>query len=143
MELQGKIIAALEARSGDSKRNPGEKWMSQEFVLEYQSGQYPRKMVFNVWGADRLQRYNIQVGGTYSVSFDIDAREWNGRWFSDIRAFDVRPFDPAATGENGAAQFPPEAVPPFAPAPQAAPQTDPFAAAESASPMATKDDLPF
>lgn len=139
MELQGKIIVALEPRTGDSKRNPGEKWMSQEFVLEV-PGQYPRKMVFNVWGADRLQRFNIQVGKSYTVSFDIDAREWNGRWFSDIRAYDVRPYDPAATGDNGAAPTAPEAMPPFE---TAAPQTDPFATAQEATSGETTDDLPF
>jgi len=142
MEIQGKIIAALEPRTGDSKRNPGEKWMTQEFVLEYQSGQYPRKMVFNVFGSDRLQRFNIQVGGSYTVSFDIDAREWNGRWLSDIRAFDVRAFDPAAAGSTGAAPFAPENAP-FPPAPEAAPQADPFAAAQAAAPVETTDDLPF
>ena len=93
MELQGKVIAALPERSGVSARG---EWKSQEFVIEYQEGQYPRKMVFNVWGADRLQRFNIQIGQTVLVAFDIDAREWNGRWFTDIRAFDVRQVDPNA-----------------------------------------------
>lgn len=143
MELQGKIIAALEPRTGDSKRNPGEKWMSQEFVLQ-QHDQYQRKLVFNVWGADRLQRFNIQVGQEVSVQFDIDAREWNGRWFTDIRAYDVRQVDPATTGANGAAPFSPESAP-FAPAPAAAapaPAADPFANAASAT-EDTNDDLPF
>ena len=94
MELQGKVLAALHERSGVSARG---EWKSQEFVIEYQEGQYPRKMVFNVWGADRLQRFNIQIGQTVLVAFDIDAREWNGRWFTDIRAFDVRQVDPNAT----------------------------------------------
>lgn len=142
MELQGKIIAALEARSGESKKNPGEKWMSQEFVLEHQTEPYPRKMVFNVWGADRIQRFNIQVGGTYSVSFDIDAREWNGRWFSDIRAYDVRPVVPTADGAApqaapGVAPVPAPAADPLAPQAQATPFADPNAGAEST------DDLPF
>lgn len=150
MELQGKIIAALEPRTGDSKRNPGEKWMSQEFVLQ-QHDQYQRKLVFNVWGADRLQRFNIQVGQEVSVQFDIDAREWNGRWFTDIRAYDVRQVDPASVGGNGAAPadpFPPQA--PFAPAPAAgtapvagvALAADPFAAA-AANTEESNDDLPF
>ena len=93
MELQGKVIAALPERSGVSARG---EWKSQEFVIEYQEGQYPRKMVFNVWGADRLQRFNIQIGQTVLVAFDVDAHEWNGRWFTDIRAFDVRQVDPNA-----------------------------------------------
>lgn len=90
MELQGKIIAALPERSGVSARG---EWKVQEFVLETLDAQYPRKMVFDVFGAERLQRFNIQVGQTVLVAFDIDAREYNGRWFNSIRAFDVRQVD--------------------------------------------------
>lgn len=145
MELQGKIIHALEQRSGDSRRNPGEKWVSQEFVLETHDN-YSRKLVFNVWGADRLQRFNIQVGQEVLVSFDIDAREWNGRWFTDIRAYDVRQVDPATLGQTGAAPFAPQPAAPFAPAApaanvQAAPATEaPFPPAPEGE---SGDDLPF
>ena len=93
MELQGKVIAALPERSGVSARG---EWKSQEFVIEYQEGQYPRHLVFTVFGADRLQRFNILIGQTVLVAFDVDAHEWNGRWFTDIRAFDVRQVDPNA-----------------------------------------------
>ena len=134
MELQGKVIAALPERSGVSARG---EWKSQEFVIEYQEGQYPRHLVFTVFGADRLQRFNIQIGQTVLVAFDIDAREWNGRWFTDIRAFDVRQVDPNA-----------------APAPQAAPILNNIAPAVEANPAApfppqqesageSADDLPF
>ena len=141
MELQGKIIHAVEQRSGDSKRNPGEKWVSQDFVIEV-PGQFPRRMVFTVFGSDRLQRFNIQVGQTVTVSFDIDAHDWNGRWFNDIRAYDVRQIDPATLGATGQAPFAPQPQAPFdnqAPAPQ----VDPFAAAQEAAPAGTTDDLPF
>lgn len=92
MELQGKIIAALPERGGVSQR--GTEWKVQEFVIETHE-QYPKKMVFEVFGADRLSRFNIQIGQEVMVAFDIDAREWNGRWFNSIRAYDVRPYDPA------------------------------------------------
>ena len=111
MELQGKIIAALDVKSGTSKR--GSDYKVQEFVLETIDGQYSRKMVFTVFGEDRLQRFNIQVGQDVTVSFDIDAHEYNGRWFNSIRAFDVRPIVAAAT-------VPPTPQPPFA---QPVPQT--------------------
>lgn len=132
MELQGKVIAVLEARTGDSRRNPGEKWMSQEYVIETHD-QYPKKMVFNVWGADRIQRFNIQLGQEVNVSFDIDAREWNGRWFTDIRAYDVRPVTAAVA----------ETVPPAAPFDDsvAAPSADPFAQPDAKE--NSTDDLPF
>lgn len=87
MEIQGKIIAALEPRGGVSART-GNNWKMQEFVLETME-QYPRRMVFNVFGEDRLREFNIQVGEVMTVSFDINAREYNGRWFNDIRAWRV------------------------------------------------------
>ena len=137
MELQGKVIAALPERSGVSARG---EWKSQEFVIEYQEGQYPRHLVFTVFGADRLQRFNIQVGQTVLVAFDIDAHEWNGRWFTDIRAFDVRLVDPNAV----AAQAP---IQQNVVSQSAAPAVDanpaaPFPPQQETAGEAT-DDLPF
>ena len=88
MEVTGRIIAVLPARSGVSQRS-GNNWMSQEYVIEVPGGMYPRKMVFNIFGEDRIKQFNIQPGEELTVSFDIDAREYNGRWFNDIRAFNI------------------------------------------------------
>lgn len=133
MELQGKIIAALEPRSGVSARG---EWKMQEFVVETHES-YPHKMMFSVFGADRLQRFNIQQGQEVLVSFDINAREYNGRWYNDIRAFDVRLVDPATLGVQGAPATP---AAPAAPVAQDGGQA-PF------PPMASEgesaDDLPF
>lgn len=138
MELQGKIIAALPERSGTSARG---EWKAQDFVLETHDA-YPRKMVFSVFGADRLSRFNIQISQEVLVSFDIDAHEYNGRWFNSIRAYDVRPANaqaPAATA-GGAAP-----VDPFAA--NAAPSVNPFdvntPAANPADASSASDDLPF
>ena len=98
MELQGKVIVALPERSGVSSRG---EWKSQDFVIETHES-YPHKMVFSVFGVERLQRFNIQVGQEVLVSFDIDAHEYNGRWFNSIRAFDVRLVDPATLGAGAA-----------------------------------------
>lgn len=87
MEITGKIIAVLDARSGNSART-GNPWKSQEFVIETQE-QYPRRCIFRVFGEDRLNAMNIQMGETLTVSFDIDAHEYNGRWFNDISAWKV------------------------------------------------------
>lgn len=109
MELQGRIIAALPERGGVSQR--GTEWKVQEFVLETHE-QYPKKMVFEVFGADRLSRFNIQIGQEVLVAFDIDAREWNGRWFNSIRAFDVRPYDATQMPSASAGTVQPAAVAP-------------------------------
>ena len=102
MELQGKVIAALPERSGVSARGD---WKAQDFVIETHEA-YPHKLVFSVFGSDRLARFNIQLGQEISVSFDIDAHEYNGRWFNSIRAFDVRQVDPATVGAVGAQTSP-------------------------------------
>ena len=142
MELQGRIIAALPERGGVSQR--GTEWKVQEFVIETHE-QYPKKMVFEVFGADRLSRFNIQIGQEVLVAFDIDAREWNGRWFNSIRAYDVRPYD-ASQMPQPAAQPVPVAV--AQPAPAAAPESassaapvqSPVASAPAADPT---EELPF
>ena len=137
MEIQGKVIAVLEARSGASARG---EWKSQDYVIETHDA-YPRKMVFGVFGADRISRFNIQLGQEVNVSFDIDAHEYNGRWFNNIRAFDVRQVDPAAVAMQ------PGVVPgsAFGPAP-AQPAAPVQPAAQPAAPAAeqsSEDDLPF
>ena len=100
-------------------------------------------MVFSVFGADRLQRFNIQVGQEINVSFDIDAHEYNGRWFNSIRAFDVRQVDPNAVASMQAPVSPAAftAQAPAQPAAQtsAQPAADPFAAKAEQN----ADDLPF
>ena len=136
MELQGKISAALDVKTGTSARG---EWKVQEFVLETIDGQFSRKMVFSVFGEERLQRFNIQVGQDVNVSFDIDAREYNGRWFNSIRAFDVRPVMP-----NVGDPIPPVQQVPFQGA-TPPPAMNNFQAAPPASaPMEeSSEDLPF
>ncbi len=95
MELQGKVIAEMPVRSGVSARG---EWKAQSFVIETHDN-FPKKMVFDVFGEDRLSRFNIQLGQEVNVSFDIDAREYQGRWYNSIRAFDVRQITPNAAGE--------------------------------------------
>ena len=142
MELTGKIIAVLPERGGTSART-GSEWKAGSYVLETME-QYPRKMCFDVFGADRIQLFNIQLGEILTVSFDIDAHEYQGRWFNSIRAFKV---DRTAPG-TATATAPAPSSEPFgaaapqqpAPAPSAAPADltagAPFAASEG-------DDLPF
>ena len=129
MELQGKVIAVLPARSGVSARG---EWKSQSFVIETHDS-FPRKMVFDVFGEERLTRFNIQLGQEVNVSFDIDAHEYNGRWFNDIRAFDVRLVDPNTVSAAPAAQA--------APAAPQQPTNAPFPPQPEQS--NSDDDLPF
>lgn len=143
MEITGKIIAVLPERSGVSART-GTEWRCASYVLETLE-QYPRKMNFEVFGVDRIQQFNIQVGETMVVSFDIDAHEYQGRWFNSIRAWKVdrnlqaaaqpgapvAPDAPFAAAPAAQAPFPPASAAP------AAPTASPLPAADAG------DDLPF
>lgn len=141
MEATGKIIAEFNERGGVSNRT-GNEWKAKSYVLEV-PGDFPRKLVFDVFGVDRLQAFNIQIGELLTVHFDIDAHEYNGRWFNDVRAFrvDRGQAAPAAAPEAASAAAP-AAQAPVAQAPQAAPQSAPVAADPFEAPSAT-DDLPF
>lgn len=132
MELTGKVIAVLPLQSGTSNRN-GNEWRKQEYVIETVNEQYPRKLCFNLWG-DRIDQFKIQQGELITVSFDIDAREYNGRWYNDIRAWRIDRNN-AMANATGAPAAPAAAPAPFPPAPEATPN---FAATEGSD-----DDLPF
>lgn len=84
MELQGKTVAVLELVSGTS--NAGNPWQKREFVIET-PGQYPKKICFLLFG-DKVNECP-QVGETVKVSFDIESREWNTRWFTNLNAWKV------------------------------------------------------
>lgn len=133
MELQGRVIAVMEPREGTSARGP---WKSQQYVIETHD-QYPKKMVFDIFGAERIDQFAIKAGEEILVSFDVDAHEYNGRWFNNIRAWNIQRVDAAAAQ---AGNMPPAAA-------SIAPQSQPAAGSQAPFPPAASDsaadDLPF
>ncbi len=125
MEITGKIIVALPEMSGTSKA--GNVWKKREYVLETQET-YPRKVHFDFFG-ERADQYPLNVGDVIKLSFDIESREYNGRWFTSIRGWKSEPAGAAAP----------------APAPAAAGQAfpEPPAAFPAAPAPSATDDLPF
>lgn len=103
MDFTGKVIAVLPAKSGTSKT--GNPWMVQEYVIE-SNEMYPKKMCFDVFGEEKIKQFNIQKDEELTVSFDIDAREWQGRWFNSIRAWRVE-----RVNMNAGAPIPPPTEP--------------------------------
>lgn len=143
MELTGKIIAVLPERGGTSART-GSEWKVATYVLETME-QYPRKMCFEVFGTDRIQQFNIQLGEVLTVSFDIDARDYQGRWFNSIRAFRVdRGAVPATDASQAGAPVPPPTIDALGAQTQPTPVVAPADLTASA-PFASNDgdDLPF
>lgn len=84
MEISGKIIAVLPMATGEGKNGT---WRSQDYVLET-FDQYPKKVCFNLFG-DKIEQYPMAIDDEVTVSFDIDSREYNGRWYTNIRAWKV------------------------------------------------------
>jgi len=128
MELTGKIIAVLPAQSGVSART-GNPWMSQDYVIEV-PGQYPKRCVFKLFGEDRIRQFNIQPNEDLTIQFDIDANEYNGRWFNEVRGYNV-----IRQGQQQAAQQPDM----FAGQPQSAQAP----CSKSVPSCTSADDLPF
>lgn len=87
MEVIGIIKKVFEPRDGVSQRT-GEQWVSQDFVMEYhywQNQTTPSKILFNVFGAERIKDADLKEGEEVKVRYHIEAREYNGRMFNDVR----------------------------------------------------------
>ena len=93
MEITGKLIQKLPVQSG--QRNDGTSWSKAEFVFET-IDQYPKKICANLWGDRARALDQFQEGSLITVSFDLESREYNGRWYTDVKAWKVDPATPAA-----------------------------------------------
>lgn len=116
MDISGKIIAVLPLATGEGKNG---QWRSQDYVLET-ADQYPKKVCFNLFG-DKIDQFPIAMDETVTVHFDIDSREYNGRWYTNIRAWKV---DKGAIQVAPAAQTGAVSAPSFDGSPAASEGTD-------------------
>ncbi|MCQ2311829.1 MAG: DUF3127 domain-containing protein [Paludibacteraceae bacterium] len=132
MEVSGKIIQMLPLQEGIGRN--GNPWKVQSAILETQD-QYPRKVCFEVFGEDRIHNNPFKVDDIVTISFDIESREFNGRWYTSIRAYRVQQGLPEQTPAAPATQAAPAAAPMAAPTAN----TEPF----DASPSDESTDLPF
>ncbi len=117
LEIEGKIVRKLNVQNGVSARG---NWAKQEFIVEYQEGNFPSQICFNVWGEDKVKDLEkFQVGDKVKIAFNLSSREYNGRWYNDIRAWRI---------ETAGAPVPPYQAPGAAPA--------------GSAPLPTIDDIP-
>ncbi len=131
LELEGRIARKLNVQSGTSARGA---WSKQEFIFEYQEGNFPTQVCMNVWGEEKVRDLDkYQVGDKVKVSFNLSSREYNGRWYTDVRAWRIEPAGAAAPAQA-----------PYAPhMPAGAPvQNAPMPSADDMS-SPVDDDLPF
>lgn len=122
LTISGRIALILPLQTGTSKS--GHAWQKQEYILDT-GGQYPKKVCFSLFG-DSITKFPLQVGQDVTVSIDIESREWNSRWYTEVRAWNV-----TYASQQPQLQAQPAPQPPVV-QPATAPQT----------PQAT-DELPF
>ncbi len=139
IEVEGVIIKEYPAKEGVSQRS-GNAWKSQEFVIQTKD-QYPRACLFRVFGADRIQQFNIHQGDTVHVWLDINARAWQDRYFNDINCYQCDHVDPNAVN-TGIPQMQGSQLSGPTQAPAGAPQ-QPTADPLSGDDSSTGEDLPF
>lgn len=126
MQLVAKLIQVLPLQSGMGKNG---EWKKQDIVVET-DGQYPKKVCISIWG-DKASEAMLQVGNMLDISFDVESREYNGRWYTDVKAWKVDLAMPA-----GGAAYPGAPMPDYSQQ-----QAPPAAPADFGGDSA--DDLPF
>ena len=88
MEIVGKVIQVLPLQQGTSTRS-GNPWTLKTFILETQDGNYPRRVAIEVFGDQRIADNPAEVDQVVTVSFDLESREFNGRWYTSVRAWKI------------------------------------------------------
>ena len=136
MEINAKVRLLLEPKSGTSQ-STGNGWMSQEVVFDYfwwANQQQPSQIVMRVFGEDRIKQWNLQPNDEVNIRYHVEAHEYNGRWFNELRIDNIT-FIGASVTKN----------PQHAQQQAAAEQTQqaPQATAETKQEGVEGDDLPF
>lgn len=93
MQLTAKLIQVMPIQTGMGKNG---EWRKQNIILET-DGMYPKKVCVTLWG-DKINESVLQIGNMLDVQFDIESREYNGNWYTDLRAWKVEPM--AAGGQT-------------------------------------------
>ena len=84
MQLTAKLVQLLPLQTGTGKNG---KWKKQEEIVEPE-GQYPKKVCISIWG-DKINEDLLKVGSQLNFSFDVESREYNGRWYTDVKAWKI------------------------------------------------------
>ena len=133
MEITGRLIKILPEQRGESARGA---WVRGGFVIETDDT-YPKQVAFNMFGEDRLATLQtLSMNGMVQVTFSPESREYNERWYTDLRCIRVQPIIPGQMPTAPVAQQPTATTATTATA-------APFASAPAAMPSDGNDDLPF
>jgi hypothetical protein len=84
MQLSAKLIQLLPVQTGTGKNG---QWKKQDIIVET-DGQYPKKVCISIWG-DKINEDHLKVGNRLKIDFDVESREFNGRWYTDVKAWKI------------------------------------------------------
>ena len=100
MQLTAKLIQLLPVQTGSGKNGM---WKKQDVIMETE-GPYPKKICVSIWG-DKIDESQLKLGNQLKVDFDIESREYNGRWYTDVKAWKVEAAGASSpAGANGTPQ---------------------------------------
>lgn len=103
MQLTATLVQILPLQKGVGKNG---EWKKQDIIVQTE-GQYPKKVCISIWG-DKINEALLQTGKQLNISFDVESREFNGRWYTDVKAWKVEPASGAGDTGNSYADMPPE-----------------------------------
>lgn len=98
MQINAKLIQLLPLQTGTGKNG---EWRKQDFIVETEA-QFPKKICLNVWG-DKINMSSFPIGAKLDISFDVESREYNGKWYTDCRAWKINLASEANNNNNFAA----------------------------------------
>ena len=119
MQLTAKLIQVLPLQSGTGKNG---QWKKQDIIVETE-GQYPKKVCVSIWG-DKIDERQLQVNNTLKLEFEVESREFNGKWYTDVKAWKI---DVAGSTSSASSKVQEKPEPDFL----------------DTAPMPTEEDLPF
>lgn len=108
LEVSGKVLQILQEQSGEGKNG---RWVKQDFVIETEE-QFPKKVCFSTWGDKAAEVKKLSAGDSIIVSFNVESREYNGKWYTDLRAWKIQTSGGATTGGQDAPPFSENDIPP-------------------------------
>lgn len=106
MELSAKLVQVLPLQTGTGRNG---EWRKQEIIVET-GGQYPKKVCVSIWG-DKINDSILKVGAMLNISFDVESREYNGRWYTDVKAWKVASAGGADSGGGNTTSYSDEMPP--------------------------------
>lgn len=140
LELVGKLVKILPEVTGQGKNGP---WNKQEFVLETLDTQYPKKVCMTAWGDKAADLKQFADGDMIKATFSPESREYNERWYTELRAYRIETGEGASSGNDGGNYAAPASRPAAAPQQRAAQPSQPAGMPFNTTFEDDGNDLPF